>query len=204
MAAPLVAGDVDLTGFGFYPIYLSRLFGSWFHANASDSEWRAGMTLWLKSWEQHPPGSLPNNDIELCHLAELGRDQRTWRKLKPMALHGWSIADDGRLYHEVVAEAVNEAWERRLAQRSRTSAAREARLSHRRKSSVTSSNRLDGNPPLNPPRDGGGEQRAFDWVGIKPLGTAVPAPAIDPKFLNHGDFCQCGNCTRWAARRAAN
>lgn len=110
---PPVPADCDLKDFGFTPIYRARLFGSGFHARATDSEWRAGVTLWLKSWDQVPAGSLPDDDVDLCRLAELGRDQKTWLKVKKGAMHGWQRASDGRLYHPVVAEVVMEAWEKR-------------------------------------------------------------------------------------------
>jgi hypothetical protein len=113
LAAPPVPPDVDLRDFAFTPIFRARLFGSSFHARADDSAWRAGVTLWLKSWDQVPAGSLPDDDIDLCRLAELGRDLRAWRKLKSGALHGWFKCNDGRLYHWVVAEGVLEAWQRR-------------------------------------------------------------------------------------------
>lgn len=128
---PPVPADVDLRDFQFTPIFRARLFGSSFNARVNDSEWRAGVTLWLKSWDQVPAGSLPDDDVDLCRLAELGRDMKTWRKLRPGALHGWFACSDGRLYHKVVAEGVGEAWQRKLAQRDRTQKAREARLSQR-------------------------------------------------------------------------
>lgn len=109
---PLVPADADLKDFAFTPIYRARLFGSAFHAKASDAEWRAGVTLWLKSQDQKPAGSLPADDVELCRLAELGRDMKTWKKIKAMALHGWFECSDGRLYHEEVAAAVVRAWTR--------------------------------------------------------------------------------------------
>jgi hypothetical protein len=199
MTAPPVASEVDLSGFDYFPMYVARLFGSGFHSKASDSEWRAGVTLWLKSWDQHPPGSLPNDDIELCRLAELGRDQKTWRKLKGMALHGWEAADDGRLYHSVVAQVVNDAWERKLARRSRTSAAREARLLQRAKNPVTLARdrQTRQTNPLNPPPGGEGDD-LLKWNGVKPLDGPSP---VDPKFLGHGDFCMCGNCSAWDQQR---
>lgn len=199
MTAPLVPIDVDLSGFDYFPLYVARLFGSGFHARASDSEWRAGVTLWLKSWEQHPPGSLPNDDIDLCHLAELGRNQKIWRKLKPMALHGWELADDGRLYHAVVAEVVNDAWDRKCSSRLRTSAAREARLSQRKKSPVTFARETDGKdfPPKSPQGDffkNGQEGR--------PNGEARDGPlALHPKILQHSLPCSCPNCTRWVEQQ---
>lgn len=110
---PLIPADVDLRDFAFTPIFRARLFGSAFHARTTDSEWRAGVTLWLKSWDQVPAGTLPDDDIDLCRLAELGRDMKAWKKVRVGALHGWAKCSDGRLHHQVVAEGVLEAWERR-------------------------------------------------------------------------------------------
>lgn len=110
---PPVPPDADLKDFAFTPIYRARLFGSAFHARASDSEWRAGVTLWLKSQDQVPAGSLPDDDVDLCRLAELGRDMKAWRKVREGALRGWFKCADGRLYHHVVAEVVNEQWRSR-------------------------------------------------------------------------------------------
>lgn len=110
---PPVPSDCDLTEFQFTPIYRSRLFGSLFHAKADDAEWRAGVTLWLKAWDQVPAGSLPNDETALCRLAELGRDVKTWAKVRARALHGWFECSDGRLYHNVVAEGVLDAWTKR-------------------------------------------------------------------------------------------
>lgn len=116
---PLTPADCDLRDFPFTPMFRARLFGSSFHARATDAEWRAGVTLWLKSWDQVPAGSLPDDDIDLCRLAELGRDQKTWLKIKDGAMRGWIKCTDGRLYHPVVAEGVLEAWDRRRKQSAR-------------------------------------------------------------------------------------
>jgi hypothetical protein len=107
---PLVPAEVDLKAYPFTPMFRARLFGSSFHAKANDAEWRAGVTLWLKSWDQVPAGTLPDDDIEQCRLAELGRDHKTWAKVKARALHGWFKCSDGRLHHAVVAEGVLDAW----------------------------------------------------------------------------------------------
>jgi hypothetical protein len=119
---PMTSADCDLRDFAFMPLDINRLFGSRFHAVSSDAEWRAGLTLWARSFHQVPAASLPNDDIELCRLAELGRDMRTWRKLKPGALYGWVLCSDGRYYHPIVAEKANEAWKRKLDQRNRSKA----------------------------------------------------------------------------------
>jgi hypothetical protein len=128
LPAPLTPSSGDLRNFPFTPIFRSRLFGSSFHARSSDAEWRAGVTLWLKSWDQVPAGSLPDDDIDLCRLAELGRDLKTWSEIKPGAMRGWIKCSDDLWYHPVVAEGVNEALERKKAQRLRTLKARIASL----------------------------------------------------------------------------
>lgn len=138
MTEPLVQAGVDLKDFPFTPIYRARLFGSVFHATVSDAGWRAGVTLWLKSWDQVPAGSLPKDEIALCRLAELGRDLKSWRKVADEALHGWRECSDGRLYHNVVAQGVNDAWQRKCAQHDRTEAARAARAAKRMSQTILS------------------------------------------------------------------
>ncbi len=128
---PLTPPEGDLRDFSFTPMYRARLFGSAFHARANDGEWRAGVTLWLKSQDQVPAGSLPDDDVELCRLAELGRDTKTWKKLREGALRGWDRCSDGRLYHPVVAEITLKQWIQKLDQLKRTIKARLAALAKR-------------------------------------------------------------------------
>lgn len=128
---PLLSGGVDLRDFAFMPLDIGRLFNSEFHAKSTDAEWRAGVTLWLKSWHQVPAASLPSDEVSLARLAEFGRDLKGWRKVRDGALYGWIECSDGRLYHPVVAEKAREAWERKCAQRDRTEKARAARQSQR-------------------------------------------------------------------------
>ncbi|MBU2754944.1 YdaU family protein [Acidithiobacillus sp. CV18-2] len=107
---PPVPADCDLRQFPYMPLDITRLFNSDFHAITNAEEWRAGLTLWMKSFHQVPAASLPNDDVILCRLAELGRDLEAWKAIKERALHGWILCADGRLYHPVVAEKANEAW----------------------------------------------------------------------------------------------
>ena len=133
---PPVPADADLRDFPFTPMFRARLFGSSFHARVSDAGWRAGVTLWLKSWDQSPAGSLPDDDIDLCRLAELGRDLKSWRKIKAEALWGWFKCSDGLLYHDVVAEGVNEAWRGKLEQRWRTECGRIKKANQRNQTDI--------------------------------------------------------------------
>lgn len=127
MIEPLTPPDCDLRDFAFMPLDGARLFGSEFHALASDAAWRAGVTLWLKAWHQVPAASLPDDDIQLARLAELGRDVRAWRKAREQALRGWIKCSDGRLYHPVVAEKANEAWSKKQSYRDRSKKGNEKR-----------------------------------------------------------------------------
>ena len=117
LPAPLIPKDVDLRDFPFMPVDIVRLFNSEFHALSDDAAWRAGVTLWLKSYHQVPAASIPDDDIALARLAELGRDVKAWKKMRATALRGWVKCSDGRLYHPVVAEKAMEGWLQKLNQR---------------------------------------------------------------------------------------
>ncbi|KGC14535.1 hypothetical protein DM48_336 [Burkholderia gladioli] len=106
------------------PLDIVRLFNSEFHARSTDAEFRAGFTLWCKSFHQVPSASIPDDDVSLTRLAEMGRDVKGWKKLRDGALYGWVKCTDGRWYHPVVAEKALEAWNGKKAQRARTSKAR--------------------------------------------------------------------------------
>lgn len=116
MTSPLTPPDCDLTDFQRMMIDIPRLRGSNFDATLDDGAWRAGLNLWLTSWHQVPAASLPDDDVALTKAAGLGRDIKTWRKVKAEALRGWVKCDDGLLYHETVAEFALEAWLEKLAQ----------------------------------------------------------------------------------------
>jgi hypothetical protein len=116
---PLTPSDCDLRGLDYMPLLGNHLFGSEFNAAASDSAWRAAVTLWWAAWNQVPAGSLPNDDVALCRLADLGRDVKTWKKLKAHALHGFICCNDGRLYHEFLCKQALVAWEKRVKERDR-------------------------------------------------------------------------------------
>lgn len=122
LPAPLVPAEVDLRGLEYMPLLGARLFGSDFHARATDAEWRAALTLWWAAWQQVPAGSLPDDDVILCRLAELGRDLKGWKKVKARALHGFERCSDGRLYHSVLCEQVAVAWDKRVKERQKKAA----------------------------------------------------------------------------------
>jgi hypothetical protein len=117
MTEPLVPAEVDLRGYDYMPFYGHHLFGSDFNAKVSDAEWRAAVTLWWAAWNQVPAASLPNDDTALCRLADLGRDLKTFKKLKANALHGFVECSDGRLYHRQLSKWAIDAWDLRQESR---------------------------------------------------------------------------------------
>lgn len=189
--------EADLKDFPFTPIYRARLFGSSFHARATDAQWRAGVTLWLKSQDQTPAGSLPDDDIELCRLAELGRDQKTWRKLREGALHGWFKCADGRLYNKVVAQVVIDQWQGKLDRRNKTLKARVAALQKRLSQATEETERADilrqiqalSQPPVTDPvtndvtgsKGQGQGQGQGKEEGSAPNGAAGVVVDLDPQ-----------------------
>ena len=114
---PLTPPDCDLRGMQHMPLLGERLFTSDFDAHCNDAEWRAGVTLWWRAWQQVPAGSLPNDDGALAGLAGYRRDPRGWLKVKANALRGFVLCSDGRLYHPVICDLAIKAWTKRVSWR---------------------------------------------------------------------------------------
>ncbi len=116
---PLTPPECDLRGLEWMPLYGHRLFASDFDAHASDAVFRAALSLWWSAWNQVPAASLPDDEVALCRLAGLGRDTRTWRRLKAQAMRGFALCADGRFYHRALAPMALVSWERRQKERNR-------------------------------------------------------------------------------------
>jgi hypothetical protein len=127
MSYPPVPPDADLRDFHFMPLDVARLSNSDLAAIATGEEFKVAVILWCKCWHQVPASSLPDDDRMLAHLAGFGRDLKGWRKVKNVALRGFIRCDDGRLYHPVIADKVNEALDAKRRQRERTANATKAR-----------------------------------------------------------------------------
>jgi 5-methylcytosine-specific restriction endonuclease McrA len=113
---PLTPPDCDLRGFEWMQLWGHRMFtSSWYRAARKDGRGGiASLKLYWSAMLQCPAGSLPNDEEELCMLADFGEDMRTWAKHRPVAMHGFVLCADNRWYHPVVAEQVLDAYERKV------------------------------------------------------------------------------------------
>lgn len=117
MTAPMTPPDCDLRGMPFMPLAGDRLIDSDLFLMSTGDEFKAALALWWASWKQVPAASLPDDDRLLAGLARV--DLKRWTKIKPVALRGFVLCDDGRLYHSVVAEKAAEAWAARIRNRAK-------------------------------------------------------------------------------------
>ncbi|MGB3818114.1 hypothetical protein [Achromobacter pulmonis] len=87
------------------------------------------LMLWMTAWEQTPCGSLPHDDELIA--ARIGMPLQQFQASKPRLMRGWWLADDGRLYHDTLAERVLEMIERRDGERNRKAEYRERKKAER-------------------------------------------------------------------------
>lgn len=209
---PLTTMSTDLRDFGYMPLDVLRLRDSDLASVPNAEVFRVAVLSWCVGWHQVPAASLPDDDPALARLLGFGRDLVGWRKVREEGgLRGWVKCSDGRLYHPVVAEKANEAWEAKQAQRSRTEAARQARQgqsqqqSHAQlqKTSQTKSQRLsqkknaqsqDDSTPVTTSvteskgREGKGEERKGEQAAsCLPREAGLPAAGQDPFDRPHPD-----------------
>lgn len=142
---PLVAADVDLSGFSGFMLDVDRMLSSELVALCTPEEGWAAIQLWMRAWKQTPPASLPDDERVLAAFSGAGA---RWKKVREMALRGFVKCSDGRLYHKVLAAEANEAWSRRLKFKERS-----AKANQRRWSGPDGAVEQGGAPQ--PPKDGG-------------------------------------------------
>ena len=112
---PPVPPDCDVSKLDGFMLDAARLLGSELWALSTGDEMKAALGLWCRAWRQVPAASLPDDDAVLCSFAGYGRDLKAWRKVKAMALRGFILCSDGRLYHPVLAADAVQAFQRKLA-----------------------------------------------------------------------------------------
>lgn len=147
---PLIPPEVNLEGMDAFLMDAKTLLSSSFMARATPQEFRAGVRLWLHSWLESVPGSLPNDDRTLCRFSGCGDDLRKWRHVRAMAMHKFVLCSDNRWYHPVLAKDVLRAWAARQKNIERTAKAT-ATAARLRKPSVTDAPPAPSRTPLRHP-----------------------------------------------------
>lgn len=117
LPTPLVSHDVDLRDFYFMPMDVCRLRDSRLAYALSGEGFRSAVLLWCASWHQVPAASLPDDDVELAHLAGYGRVVDEWKNYRNEALYGFVKCSDGRLYHPHIAKEAIKSWQEKLLHR---------------------------------------------------------------------------------------
>lgn len=177
---PLVPPDVDLRDYREFPLEFDRLFDSDTWARWNDRERVVGLRLWCKSWHQEPPGSLPDGNKALAKLAGYGdapSGVKAWQKIRPSTMDGagWIKCSDGRWYHPVVAEKVENKWRtKRQKQMSNTADAERKRLKRRSTSAGQPMNVRRTTAPVN-------QQRPPDMPPMSDTTSAGQTPLVPPE-----------------------
>ncbi|WP_132254718.1 DUF1376 domain-containing protein [Methylobacterium segetis] len=125
LPAPLIPADTDITGLPGFMLNVERLFASELWALSTGDEMKAALALWGRAWQQSPAGSLPNDERLLAAFSGAGP---RWKRVRAMALRGFVLCSDNRLYHRVLCEDVLRAARHKDLRRERTAAATKARL----------------------------------------------------------------------------
>lgn len=112
--APLTPADCDLRDFRNMPLDMQRFRDSDLVTEEEPEAVLAAIFLWGVAWHQLPAASLPNDDRALARFAGYGRSIRDWHNVRDAALRGFVLCSDGRLYHPVLAEKAESAWDKRL------------------------------------------------------------------------------------------
>lgn len=97
---PMTPPDCDMRRMPFMPLEVQRLLDSDLMAISTGDEFKAAVTLWCAAWYQVPAGSLPNDERILKFLSRAGAK---WPRVRDVALRGFVLCADGRLYHPLVA-----------------------------------------------------------------------------------------------------
>lgn len=136
--APLTPPRSDLRDFGYMPLEIVRFKGSQLVSEEEPEAVLAALHLWVSAWHDTPAASLPNSDRALARAAGYGRAVDAFLAVKDVALRGFVLCSDGRLYHPVVARLANEAWKSKLEQRWRTEVGRRRKHNERHPESALS------------------------------------------------------------------
>ena len=100
---PLVPAGTSLRHLPMMFLDIVALQNSDTWALANGWEAKAAINLWMKAWHQIPAGSLPNDEKLLAAWAQV---PVPWADVRSVAMRGFVLCSDGRLYHPVISARV--------------------------------------------------------------------------------------------------
>ena len=176
---PLIDAAVDLRDFPYMPLDISQMQKSETWAMASGDEAKAMVNLWIQAWHEVPAGSLANNDGVLATWSGAGAH---WPEVRDVALRGFVLCSDNRLYHKIVVKKAREAWAKVRGRKRRTHAATKARQ--------TAGYERNGqrNGQRNDDRNVGGSQEVRSTESQSSTTSKMPRPHARPHEEGDDDF----------------
>lgn len=137
------------------------------------------LMMWLVAWTQIPCGSLPADESII--RAKCKVPAKDWARVRETLMRGWWLAEDGRLYHDTIAQRVQEMLDYR-----RKEADRRSRNRHKSPEEPATI------PPLSRGTDAG---HPAELPGVPDTGTGTyipepdkPGPGISARADANGDF----------------
>ena len=116
LPAPPYPPDVKFNGYRFeLDLQRAQQSDTWAVTPSEIRPWL--LMLWAQSWLTVPCGSFTNDDLVIA--ARIGMPINLFRAHRDVLMRGWQLHADGKLYHHVVTQRVNEMLQRRNAEADR-------------------------------------------------------------------------------------
>lgn len=143
LPVPLVSAGVSMRGLTYMPLHIDRLQKSktWLICKRLPHLAFHVMNMWMRCWAEEPAASLEDDDDVLADAAMCSPDK--WQEIKTSVLRGWTLCNDGRWYHPVVAEIATEVWEKRTDDEKKKAADRQRKRDRRSGGSPADTARTD-------------------------------------------------------------
>jgi uncharacterized protein YdaU (DUF1376 family) len=113
---PFTSLDDDVRCLDGFMLNVERLLASETVAIGNPSQICAALMLWCRAWKQVPGGSLPNDERILASFSGAGA---RWKTVRDVALRGFVLCSDGRLYHRYLCEEVKRSVKAKRAYEAR-------------------------------------------------------------------------------------
>lgn len=148
---------------------------TWALASPPQRAWL--LRLWMVAWMQTPCGSLPESD-ELIAV-RLGMGLPEFQQNRAILLRGWYTANDGRLYHPVIADLVIEMMRRKAKETQR-------KADYRARLKASNVPQLSRGTDAGQIRDSDGSDDTGTGTSSKPTSNEVGSDQAGPDHGNPG------------------